>query len=73
MKKIAFIGAGSFGFTRELVRDILTFPAFQDVELALMDIDPQRLDFSRRACEKLVAAGTYKAKVSVTTPCCLIP
>ena len=66
MKKIAFIGAGSFGFTRELVRDILTFPAFQDVELALMDIDPQRLDFSRRACEKLIAAGTYKAKVSAT-------
>ena len=66
MKKIAFIGAGSFGFTRELVRDILTFPAFQDVELALMDIDPQRLDFSRRACEKIIAAGTYKATVSAT-------
>ena len=28
-KKIAFIGAGSFGFTRKLVRDILTFPAFR--------------------------------------------
>jgi len=26
MTKIAFIGAGSLGFTREVVRDILTFP-----------------------------------------------
>ncbi len=26
MTKIAFIGAGSLGFTRGLVRDILTFP-----------------------------------------------
>ena len=26
MTKIAFIGAGSLGFTRDLVRDILTFP-----------------------------------------------
>ena len=30
MKKITFIGAGSFDFTRELVRDILTYDAFKD-------------------------------------------
>ena len=29
-KKIAFIGAGRFGFTRKLVNDLLTFPAFAD-------------------------------------------
>ena len=29
MTKIAFIGAGSFGFTRGLVRDILTFPLLE--------------------------------------------
>ena len=67
MKKIAFIGAGSFGFTRELVRDILTFPALQGVELALMDIDSQRLDFSRKACEKIIAEGAYKAKLTATS------
>ncbi|MDR0497897.1 MAG: alpha-galactosidase [Treponema sp.] len=66
MKKIAFIGAGSFGFTRDLVRDILTFPALENVELALMDIDSQRLDFSYRACEKIITAGAYRAKVSAT-------
>ncbi|MCL2065888.1 MAG: alpha-galactosidase [Treponema sp.] len=67
MKKIAFIGAGSFDFTRELVRDILSFPAFEGIELALMDIDSQRLDFSRRACEKIVAAGKYRAAVTATS------
>ena len=57
MKKIAFIGAGSFGFTRNLVRDILSFPAFRDAEIALMDIDPLRLDYIRQACERIVSAG----------------
>ena len=37
-KKFAFICAGSFTFTRNLVRDLLTFPAFADCEIALMDI-----------------------------------
>lgn len=45
MKKFAFIGGGSFGFTRKLVKDILTFPAFQDAEIALMDIDEERLGY----------------------------
>jgi len=65
-KKIAFIGAGSFGFTRGLVRDLLTFPALADAELALMDIDPERLEFARTAVEKIIAAGKYPAKLTVT-------
>ena len=47
-RKIAFIGAGSFGFTRGLVRDILTFPALADAEIALMDIDEERLGFIKK-------------------------
>lgn len=65
-KKIAFIGAGSFGFTRRLVRDVLTFPALADAELVLMDIDAERLEFSRKAVEKIIAAGKYPAKLTVT-------
>ena len=65
-RKIAFIGAGSFGFTRSLVRDILTFPAFQDATIALMDIDPERLDAIRRACDRIVEEGKYPAKVVAT-------
>ena len=66
MTKIAFIGAGSLGFTRGLVRDLLTFPLLEDATIALMDIDPERLDFSRRAAEKIVQLGNYPARVVAT-------
>ena len=66
MKKIAFIGAGSFGFTRGLVKDILSFPAFSDCTIALMDIDPERLAAIKKAVDKIVSAGNYPAKVIAT-------
>lgn len=66
MKKITFIGAGSFGFTRTLVKDILTFPAFADCVITLMDIDDDRLAAIKKAVEKIVAAGKYPAKVIAT-------
>jgi alpha-galactosidase len=67
MKKITFIGAGSFGFTRGLVRDILTFPAFSDAHICLMDIDQERLDFIKKGIDRIVEAGKYPAKVTATT------
>ncbi len=66
MKKIAFIGAGSFGFTRGLVKDILSFPALSDCTIALMDIDPERLASIKKAVDKIVSAGKYPAKVIAT-------
>lgn len=66
MTKITFIGAGSLGFTRELVRDILTFPLLAHAEIALMDIDAERLDFARRSVEKIIGMGQYPAKVMAT-------
>jgi Alpha-galactosidases/6-phospho-beta-glucosidases, family 4 of glycosyl hydrolases len=66
MKKIAFIGAGSFGFTRDLVKDILSFPAFADSTIALMDIDDERLSSIKKAVDKIVAQGNYPAKVIAT-------
>ena len=65
-RKFAFIGAGSFGFTRSLVRDILSFPAFHDATIALMDINPERLDYIKRAVERIVTEGKYPAKVVAT-------
>ena len=67
MKKFAFIGGGSFGFTRTLVKDLLTFDAFKDAEIALMDIDEERLNYIKLACEKIVRAGNYPAKITATT------
>jgi len=66
MSKITFIGAGSVGFTAGLVRDILTFPLLENAHIALMDIDPERLDFSLAAVTKLIDAGNYPATVSAT-------
>jgi alpha-galactosidase len=67
MTKIAFIGAGSFGFTRKLVKDVLTFPLLRDATIALMDINTERLDYIKRACDRIVAEGGYPATVTATT------
>jgi alpha-galactosidase len=64
--KIAFIGAGSLGFTRALARDILTFPLLEDATLALMDIDAERLEFSQKSVQRIAELGDYPAKVEAT-------
>ena len=66
MTKITFIGAGSLGFTTTLVRDILTFPLLEDAQIALMDIDSERLAFSHQSVDKLIKAGNYPASVTAT-------
>jgi alpha-galactosidase len=66
MTKIAFIGAGSLGFTRKLVRDLLTFPLLEDATLSLMDIDPERLEFAQRSVQRIVDLGNYPAQVEAT-------
>jgi len=67
MKKFTFIGAGSFGFTRTLVKDILSFPAFSDAHISLMDINQERLGYIEKAVNKIVKTGNYPAKVTATT------
>jgi len=66
MAKIAFVGAGSLGFTRGLVRDILTFPLMEDATISLLDVDQERLDFARKAVDLIVERGGYPAKVEAT-------
>ena len=65
-KKFTFIGAGSLDFTRDLVRDILTFDHFCDCEIWLMDIDEKRLEYSKRGIEKIIEKGKYRASVHAT-------
>jgi alpha-galactosidase len=59
MTVIAFLGAGSVVFTRELLADILSFDELRGVTLALHDIDPERLEtaeaIARRTAEQLHA------------------
>ena len=66
MVKIAFIGAGSWAFTRNLARDILTFPLLRRSTLALMDINAERLEYARQAVRRIVDAGHYPAQVETT-------
>lgn len=67
MSKITFIGAGSLVFTKNLVRDLLTFPAFEDCTISLMDIDQERLGYAKQAVDNIIAAGNYSAKVETST------
>ena len=67
MTKITFIGAGSLEFTRSLVRDILTFPLLADSTICLMDINAERLDWSRQMVSRIVQMGDYPAKIVTTT------
>ena len=64
--KIAFVGAGSLGFTRTLAIDMLSHEDMQDATLSLIDVDPVRLDYARRAVERIIAVGNYAAKVEAT-------
>ena len=66
MTRVTFIGAGSLGFTANLVRDLLTFPLLEDATIALMDIDAERLEWAKKGVEKLIAAGKRRAKVEAT-------
>lgn len=66
-RKFTFIGAGSLGFTRDLVRDILTFDAFKDCEIMLMDIDEKRLKYAKDGVSRIIEAGNYEATVKATT------
>jgi alpha-galactosidase len=68
MPKIAFVGAGSAVFTRNLVGDILSLPALRDsAEFALMDIDAERLETAELVTRRLIDAHGARATVSATT------
>ncbi|SNR69312.1 alpha-galactosidase [Actinoplanes regularis] len=55
MTVIAFLGAGSVVFTRELLADLLSFDELRDVTLALHDIDPERLETAELIARRTAA------------------
>lgn len=62
--KIAFIGAGSVGFTKKLVCDLLKVPAFAEVEFALHDINSDNLNMIRQIVEKIVEVNDLPTRVT---------
>ncbi|MBN1557280.1 MAG: alpha-galactosidase [Lentisphaerae bacterium] len=67
MIKVAFIGAGGIGWTRTLVRDILTVPELRDTEIALTDIDADRLAVVERVIRRDIDHHKLPAAVAATT------
>ena len=60
MVKLCLIGAGSTDFTKKIVTDLLLMPEFKNIELALMDIDSERLrvsDLIVRAVARQIGAN----------------
>jgi alpha-galactosidase len=67
MMKIAFIGAGSTVFTRNLLRDLFLFPEFHGAHVALMDIDPRRLRDSEIVAQRVAATAGASPEIVATT------
>ena len=65
--KIAFIGAGSLGFTRTLIHDLLTVPEFRDAEFALHDLNARNLKMITQLLKRDVLANKLQARVTATT------
>ena len=66
--KVAFIGAGSVGFTRTLLRDILTVPEFADTRFAFTDISRRNLDMVRQLCTKDIRENNLPAIITAVCP-----
>ena len=62
-QKITFIGAGSTIFMKNILGDVLQYPALQNSKIALMDIDQTRLNESEIVAHKLVETLGADAKI----------
>jgi alpha-galactosidase len=66
MPKITFLGAGSTVFAKNLIGDILNFPALAESTLTLYDINPTRLRTSEIVAHKLAARLGVRPTIEAT-------
>jgi alpha-galactosidase len=64
--KVAFIGAGSIGFTRGLLTDILSVKEFQDIDVAFTDINAHNLDMVHALCQRDIEANGLAIEIQKT-------
>jgi len=64
--KVAFIGAGSLGFARRLVQDILAVPELRDAQFAFHDINERNLDMVTQLVQRDIEANGLPASVTPT-------
>nr|MDO8110196.1 hypothetical protein [Candidatus Sigynarchaeota archaeon] len=67
LKKICYIGAGSFRFSTGLFRNFIAASDFFPFEVCLNDIDPKSLDIMARILKRMVSKAKVAVKVSSTT------
>src|SRR4051812_20443179 len=65
--RIAMIGAGSIGFTRRLMHDILAVPELADTTFAMTDISQRNLDMVAQLCRRDIEHNKLPAKIEATT------
>lgn len=65
--KVAFVGAGSLGFTRGLLRDILSVKELQDIEVAFTDINRDNLMRVSSICQRDIDENGLAIKIKATT------
>lgn len=65
--KITFIGAGSIGFTRKLLSDLLSVPKFSGIKVAFTDIDPHNLDMVTKLCQRDIDHNRIPIKIESGT------
>lgn len=65
--KVCIIGAGSLGFTRGVVRDILCVPELRDTQFTFTDISERNLDMVYQLVRRDIEASDVGAKLSATT------
>ena len=67
MTKLTIIGAGSTVFTKNIVVDLLTIEKFKSIEIALMDIDQNRLIKTKEVLEMIAKKMGATPKISMHT------
>lgn len=67
-RKLTFIGAGSVGFTRTLMRDLMCVPELRyRFEVAFTDIDARNLDMVRQLCQRDLDHNGVAVTIQATT------
>jgi alpha-galactosidase len=67
MPKITMIGAGSVVFAKNLLGDILSQPELRESEIALMDIDPERLRVAEIVAHRVAEATGARPAITAYT------
>ena len=67
MPKIAHLGAGSAGFGKRFLTDVMTRPSLQEATLTLMDINPENLEIMTTLAQRMAQQLNSPIHIEATT------